>query len=49
MKPITFHSPRKLDIQKNLLDILMLRVNNKQLSRHNKTKMQVIYQNVIYV
>lgn len=49
MKPTRIHSPIKLETQKNLPDILMLRVNNNQLSRHNKTKMQAICQNVIYV
>lgn len=49
MQPIRIHSPIKLEILKNLPDISMLRVNNNQLSKQNKTKMQVICQNAIYV
>lgn len=43
------NSQSKKEIQKNLPDILMLRVSNNQLSRHNRTKMHVICQNVISV
>lgn len=40
MKSIRAHSPRKLEIKNNLPEILMLRVNNNQLLRHNRTEIK---------